>query len=131
MTATSVDLIMHSLLFVPKWGKLAGHFLNHSLEFASQYHNTIFDHGDTLSQEALFSQFAWAALKLVVEMTHQKGFKFVDIPKDLDPNIKDERGGGKGEEDHISRNIMVGRRKVLKDSTNQSGTYQPGRQAHR
>jgi hypothetical protein len=126
-------------VFVPKWGKLAVHFLNQSSEFANQYHNIIFDHGNTLSQEALYTCFAWAVLKLVAnEMTHAKKFTFVDTPKDSDPNTKDGEGDGKGggrrykrkrededegEEEEGSEND--------EDAADQSGTYRPGQRARR
>lgn len=127
-------------VFVPKWGKLATHFLQNSSEFANQYHNAIFDHGGTLSQEALFSRFAWAVLKLSRPMTEGVGFfKFVDVPKDLYPDIEDEKGGGKGgggmsrkrkrededngEEEESSEHD--------EDAADQSGTYQPGGQSRK
>ncbi|EDR13960.1 uncharacterized protein LACBIDRAFT_305223 [Laccaria bicolor S238N-H82] len=119
-------------VFVPKWGKLAVHFLCDSMEFANQYHNTIF-HGDALSIEALYSRFAWAVLKLVADTTKDsEDFEFVEMPKE------NGKGGGKGggssrkrkrededggEGDQDSENN--------KDAADQSGAYQTASRTHK
>lgn len=126
-------------VFVPKWGKLAVNFLNHSLEFANQYHDTIFDHEDTLSQEALYSRFAWAVLKLVANgKPHAKEFTFVEMPKGSDPDIKDGEGGRNGgrrshkrkRDDEDDGEKEEGSEND-EDTADRSGTYQPGRRAYR
>ena len=87
---------------VPKGGDLVVHFLRRSEEAANLYHNVGFNHGNHLSQEALYARFAWALTNIIKESAlDPESFKFFEAEGANDseiqtPEASGEKGKGKG-----------------------------------
>ena len=65
-----------NFVIVPKSGQLVIHFIQPSVESAQLYHNTIFDHRMTVSNELLFARFAWELIKMVGNSDLDSSFTF-------------------------------------------------------
>jgi hypothetical protein len=86
-------------VIVPKSGKLVVHFLKSSEEVANNYHNTIFDHNNNLSHEALYARFAWALMKIVKEAELGPDFNFLEPEKRKKQEDTTKGASGQGDGD--------------------------------
>jgi len=88
-----------AFVFVPKCGRLVVHFIRHSEESAHHFHNTIFDHENTLSLDLLYARFAWSLIKIVGTLQLDSAFRFEndESPGDGTPSgVAKDAGGSRG-----------------------------------
>ena len=91
-----------AFVFVPKCGRLVVHFIRHSEESAHYFHNTIFDHENTLSHDLLYARFAWSLIKIFGTFQLDSAFRFDDDDNDESPGngtpsgVAKDAGGSRG-----------------------------------
>lgn len=96
-------------VIVPKGGKFVVHFLKASNESAGQYHNVIFDHGNNLSHEALYTRFAWALFHIIKELQLDSDMFNFQKPRTDDEDESSKEGGGGGRQDRTRKRKRGGR----------------------
>ena len=103
-----------TFVMVPKYGRLAVHFIRRSEESAHHFHNTIFDHGNTLSHDLLYARFAWSLIKIVGTLDLSSAFCFDDDRLPGDGRVAKDGKGGKRkrreEDDGEEKDSFGGRR---------------------
>ena len=108
-----------TFVMVPKYGQFVVHFIQSSEESANIFHNTAFDHEDTLSHELLYARFAWSLIRIAGTLNLSNDFRFSD-DDDESPGVGGPSGvardigggwGGKrkcGEDDDGREKVAVG-----------------------
>ena len=93
-----------TFVMVPKYGRFVVHFIQPSEESANIFHNTAFDHENTLSHDLLYARFAWSLIRIAGTLDLSKDFAFSDDDDDESPGVggpsgvaKDIGGGWEGE----------------------------------
>ena len=93
-----------TFVMVPKRGRLVVHFIRLSEESAHHFHNTIFDHENTLSHDLLYARFAWSLIKIVGTLDLSSAFRF-----------DNGKSPGDGRPSGVAKDGRVGKRKRRED----------------
>jgi len=110
-----------TFVMVPKYGRFVVHFIQPSEESANIFHNTAFDHENTLSHDLLYARFAWSLIRIAGTLDLSKDFAFSDDDDDDESpgvggpsGVAKDIGGGwegerkRGEDDDGRETVAVG-----------------------